>query len=543
MSSTAPSMDSERPELLGSLTTQQQQRTSARVIKKLKLEPLVEKKSAKRADGQSDDPTECDTPNKIDDKDPLKFPTIKQRMPKALWSTDEKSLFFEALNEYGKDFDAITAYICAKMKKKGMPDMNLKTKTQVSHFYYRTWQKLSKHVHFDENVKKVAQELYALINYGELRKKLASVSEKTCARLGEMVRGGSMVVRARGRNMRVRTPACRALRKLNQITERACGTRVCSRASVSLRARDVHAWTRVQAAAHNPRAVVALPLRTRLKALIRALNARWSKHTYYKAELVENPVDKSVEDLKDEEQGQEIRLPYRDDKIDKEEDREDLEGHLQLEPDRIIVTEQKQSKKLALFVGPRSTADIHLPVLTPSEQLSSQKICFSSYLERMCIQTRDQDGGSKIRNPKRQRKDSTTDKDREVEPKKIKSDEVDNKLMIIDETAIDGIELMATYKNVQDDEEKPNTEDEKDLKNDEIAEEEIDREVQDKDIMTKEKEVSERKEDKDILEREKDCRNRDKDMLEREKDSFSEMEDDDKYNKSDTDNESDHGKK
>lgn len=93
---------------------------------------------------------ECETPSKIDDKD-LKFPTVKQRMPKALWSTDEKNLFFEALNEYGKDFDAVTAYICAKMKKKGMNDANLKTKTQVSHFYYRTWHKLSKHVHFDES--------------------------------------------------------------------------------------------------------------------------------------------------------------------------------------------------------------------------------------------------------------------------------------------------------------------------------------------------------------------------------------------------------
>lgn len=93
---------------------------------------------------------ECETPSKIDEKD-LKFPTVKQRMPKALWSTDEKNLFFEALNEYGKDFDAITAYICAKMKKKGMNDANLKTKTQVSHFYYRTWHKLSKHVQFDES--------------------------------------------------------------------------------------------------------------------------------------------------------------------------------------------------------------------------------------------------------------------------------------------------------------------------------------------------------------------------------------------------------
>ncbi|KAI5636947.1 protein cramped [Phthorimaea operculella] len=200
----------ERTELLGSLTTQQQQRTSARVIKKLRLEPLPDKDKR--------DLPDCETPNKIDEKDPVKFPTVKHRMPKALWSTDEKNLFFEALNEYGKDFDAITAYICAKMKKKGMADVNLKTKTQVSHFYYRTWHKLSKHVQFDENVKKVAQELYALINYGELRKKLVSVNEKTCARLGEMVLGGSMVIRARGRNVRVRTPMCRALRKLNQIT-------------------------------------------------------------------------------------------------------------------------------------------------------------------------------------------------------------------------------------------------------------------------------------------------------------------------------------
>lgn len=75
---------------------------------------------------------------------------VKQRT-KALWSADEKNLFFEALNEYGKDFDSITAYICNKMKKKGLADCHLKTKNQVSHFYYRTWQKLSKHVHFDES--------------------------------------------------------------------------------------------------------------------------------------------------------------------------------------------------------------------------------------------------------------------------------------------------------------------------------------------------------------------------------------------------------
>lgn len=76
--------------------------------------------------------------------------TAKQRMPKALWSTREKNLFFEALNEYGKDFDSITSYIHNKMKKKGVPDNITKNKHQVSHFYYRTWQKVSKYVKFGD---------------------------------------------------------------------------------------------------------------------------------------------------------------------------------------------------------------------------------------------------------------------------------------------------------------------------------------------------------------------------------------------------------
>lgn len=102
--------------------------------------------------------------------------------------------------------------------------------------------------------------------------------------------------------------------------------------------------------------------------------------------------------------------------------------------------------------------------------------------------------------------------------------------MHIDETAIDGIELMANYKNILEDEEKPSAEDgddEKELKSEETADEA--ETVPDKDIER----------DKDV-EREKDISERD--MLERDKDSFSEMEDDEKYAKSDTDNESDQGK-
>lgn len=499
MSPGAPTaVDVERPELLGSLTTQQQQRTSARVIKKLRLEPPSDRdKRALKKDGTDDIP-ECETPNKMDEKE-LKFPTVKHRMPKALWSTDEKNLFFEALNEYGKDFDAITAYICAKMKKKGRHD-NLKTKTQVSHFYYRTWHKLAKHVSFDENVKKVAQELYALINYGELRKKLVSVSEKICARLGEMVRGGSIVVRARGRNVRVRTPMCRALRRLNQLTEVALGARVCGRAQILLRARNSGAWARVLAAAHNPRVALALPLRASLAALLRALQHRWGQYSIHHGKL-----SSDAEDIKKEpDEYADISAQICEEK----EFNRELEDHLSMDTDRIILQEQNSGRRLALHVGPRPDAQIHLPVISPSEQLSSQKICFSSYLERMGTQ-RDKDS-AKIRTPKRTRKDSTSEKEKDIEQKKIKTDDQD-RLINIEETAIDGIELMAHYKSHQEDDEKPSTEDEKDR---ETAEEDGDRYLPE----------------------------RDKDMSEKEKDSFSEMEDDEKYNKSDTDNESDHGK-
>lgn len=58
MSPTPPpqNTDPERTELLGSLTTEQQQRTSARVIKKLRLEPLVykDKGLGKRPDGEGE---------------------------------------------------------------------------------------------------------------------------------------------------------------------------------------------------------------------------------------------------------------------------------------------------------------------------------------------------------------------------------------------------------------------------------------------------------------------------------------------------------
>lgn len=67
------------------------------------------------------------------------------------------------------------------------------------------------------DVKKLAQELYGLINYGELRRKIGSVSEKTCMKLNELIYRGSVAIRTKGKTVRIKTPMCRALRKLNQL--------------------------------------------------------------------------------------------------------------------------------------------------------------------------------------------------------------------------------------------------------------------------------------------------------------------------------------
>lgn len=128
-------------ELLGSVTTynnvegsdnkSQQLRTSARVFKKMKLDtsaavaPLT--------------PDKKELPVKED---------YRLDTKKRIWTPEEKSLFFEALNEFGKDFDSIQNYISNKLKKRGLPESAIKTRDQIRHIYHRTFHKISKHLKF-----------------------------------------------------------------------------------------------------------------------------------------------------------------------------------------------------------------------------------------------------------------------------------------------------------------------------------------------------------------------------------------------------------
>lgn len=72
------------------------------------------------------------------------------------------------------------------------------------------------------DVTKKVQELYALINYGEMRKKISVDSQKFYMKLRELVYRGSVTCRVKGKNCRIKTPSCTALRKINQVESELC---------------------------------------------------------------------------------------------------------------------------------------------------------------------------------------------------------------------------------------------------------------------------------------------------------------------------------
>ena len=126
----------------------------------------------------------------------------KQKRAWEQWSSEDKAIFFESLNECGKNFDAIQVFFHNRNKKnnklftssKESNSLLNKNKEQIRTFYYRTWHKICKYVDFAEykHLKKSSKELYGLINFGELRKRLGSqLDDKTGVKLRELVFKGN----------------------------------------------------------------------------------------------------------------------------------------------------------------------------------------------------------------------------------------------------------------------------------------------------------------------------------------------------------------
>ncbi|MFT7814866.1 protein cramped-like [Arapaima gigas] len=210
----------------------------------------------------------------------------KARRQWESWSTEDKNSFFEGLYEHGKDFEAIQNNIALKYKKKGKPASMVKNKEQVRHFYYRTWHKISKYIDFtnvySRVLKKSSRELYGLICYAELRKKVGGLmDDKNVAKLNELIQQGATTVRSKGRNLRIKAPMCRALKKLCDPDgvsdeEDQKPVRLPLKVPVELQPRSNHSWARVQSLAHNPRLRMVVELHRKVSSLIEFLKQKWA---------------------------------------------------------------------------------------------------------------------------------------------------------------------------------------------------------------------------------------------------------------------------
>lgn len=122
-------------------------------------------------------------------------------------------------------------------------------------------------------MKKAHQELYGLINYGELRKKQRVLNLKTAVKLSELVQKGSTTIKVRGKTFRIKTPLCRALKKLNRLEEPE--SKLPNKVMVELVPENGDAWTQVQNLSFNPRVRVTVSLQRSLASLIHFFENRW----------------------------------------------------------------------------------------------------------------------------------------------------------------------------------------------------------------------------------------------------------------------------
>ncbi|XP_050298076.1 protein cramped-like isoform X2 [Anthonomus grandis grandis] len=400
--------------VLGSITTAldkeekpMQIRSSARVSKKMKLEQEQDKKHEDQPEcnqllspssessmphlpipGDSDtkghsavggQPVRCSTrvvKKPVKQEVPPSEPKLKKEEPKTdikketrKWTSEDKMMFFEAVNEYGKDFENIQQHINNKLKKKGASDEQMRTKEHVRQFYIRAFHEVSKLVKFSDSVKKVVQELYGIINYGELYKKLDyRVSEKVYHKLNELIYRGETCVRLKGKNIKIKTPMCKALIKLNQLDEKYEDIKLPNRVTVELRPKDMDSFVKIQCMAQNPRLKTTLPIQKRLTSLIQCLNKRWKTidaQIYENAAISKNPATQDC-----------------------------------------APSDQEVQEKLSLVapplrLRPPPEAKIELPSINFSEYLTRQSICLTAYESRLGLDTFSE---IKIKSKKRKRK-------------------------------------------------------------------------------------------------------------------------------------------
>nr|SVE76243.1 EOG090X01XB [Daphnia longispina] len=212
----------------------------------------------------------------------------KRRRAWEQWSADDIAAFFEGLNEFGKDFDAIQNCLYTKNRKKSLVNStNIKNKDQVRHFYYRTWHKISKYLlPTPDEGKRMHKELYGLINYGEMWKKLGGYFNDRCGeKLNELVQHGVTSVKIKGKSYRIKTPVCQALKRLQSPgTETQKLPSIPERIVMELTPCCNADFLRVQSVAHNPRIRISTDSSLPMSSIISFLTKKWKPRSILEAE-------------------------------------------------------------------------------------------------------------------------------------------------------------------------------------------------------------------------------------------------------------------
>ena len=209
----------------------------------------------------------------------------KQKRHWESWAKADKDLFFEAVSEFGKDFDKICSFMDKKVKTRGksVKDCEPRNKDQIRYFYYRTWKQISKAVSLQPSEsKRIHHEIYCMICYGELRKKFRGFGKKDLKKLDDLVRTGSTTVRHKGRKIRIKPPNCRFLKKLSDDEDKSAREQgaIPENIDVELYPRTNREWTMAQKLAFNPRIRLnGLPITLKVKSLMKLLLRRFDTLT------------------------------------------------------------------------------------------------------------------------------------------------------------------------------------------------------------------------------------------------------------------------
>ncbi|KAH8238571.1 hypothetical protein KR032_010574, partial [Drosophila birchii] len=405
-------------ELLGSVTMHNcpGTRASARVIQKMKQD---------QTRPMTPPPSEREH-SKKEEKAAQKTPSqLKSGNGKTTWTNVERNCFFDALNEFGKDFEAVANCINAKLKRRNASsDYSFKTKDQVRQHYYQTYHKICKYVRYSEELKKPAQELYTLINYGEMRRKLQFLTEKHFMKLKQLVYQGQITVRCKGKNIRIKTPSCKALRRLNQLDDSLEDIRLPSKVEVLVTPANMEAFGRVQSLAQNPRGRIIVPLHKKLISFIKTFEYKWrsANQRLNEEKSIFCPLPAPPSAAADPEPAPSPVAP----------------------PVAVPVTVPPSSVASldpSLCFQPRPGVAIHRPLLSITAYLSSINICLSAYEERLGFKVRSETLGNlpgiPVTASKRPRTESGSEK-RSPESKKPKSGTSPMLDKSLDEVALEG---------------------------------------------------------------------------------------------------------